>query len=199
MGTIALAGTLVVLCSAAPASPKPISESSPKLFEALSSDGLGPALRLSLGGLSTDLVRGDCRWTVELTTGLRARTFIVWHDVHVMVEADIYRWRASLTWGGWRPVTDLGRLEDRLTAGVDAVHGYAGEVPRLFSSSMSAITARTSPWARPMRVAYEALDSLYDAALGWTAGIDVFGRMSALGSASFDPLYEVQATLTLIF
>ena len=41
----------------------------------------------------------------------------------VMVEADLTRWRASIAFGGWRPLTNLLMLRDRVMRGMAGVHG----------------------------------------------------------------------------
>lgn len=195
---VALWALAMVGLSATSVNAKPISEGSPTLFEVGVPDGAGPAVRLTLGGLSGDFLRGDVRLTAELTTGLTARVFVVVDDWHVVVESTVVRWRASISFGGWRPLTNLTRLAERMMSGMQAVHGAISYLPEVLES-MEASSDRMRPWGRPLRIASEALDSLWNATPGWTVGVSAMGRVWDPLGMQLDPLYEVAATATLIF
>ncbi len=184
---------------ATPSHAKPISESSPTLLKATTVDPSGPAVRFTLGGLSADFLRGDVRVTAEITTGLRTRMFVVHKELRVMVEADLTRWRASIAFGGWRPLTNLLMLRDRVMRGMAGVHSTVETLPDLLGGQYERGAERVRPWARSLRVAGEALDSVWNAEPGWIVGLDAMGRIQDPWGLRLDPRFEVSLTATLVF
>jgi len=176
-----------------------MSENSPVLFQTASDNVSGPAARLSLGGFSADLMRGDVRVTAEITFGLKARMFVLYDDLHVMVEADMTRWRASIALGGWRPLTNLARLAERMMGGMDAIYVTMDTVPDFVQGRFVQASDRLRPLGRAMFLASEALDSVWNADPGWIVGVDAMGRIQDPLGLQLDPLFEVSVTATLIF
>ena len=178
---------------------KPISDNSPVLFQAASTDLAGPAVRLTLAGLSADFLRGDVRVGAELTTSLKARMFIIADNLHVLFEAGVVRWRASIALGGWRPMTNLVRLAERMMGGMEAVHHAVESLPSVVEGQLEEVSARMRPWGRSLRMAGEALDSLWNAQPGWIVVLDAMGRTQDPLGLRLDPLYELSVTATLVF